>query len=73
MDTVQKIELAISKLPPEQLASLRKWFDEFDVKIWDKQFEADVKSGKLGEFAAQAISDFDTNIGAHAEYDKLIK
>lgn len=49
MDTVQEIEVAVSQLSPEQLASFRKWFDEFCEEVWDKQFESDVKSGKLDE------------------------
>jgi len=27
------------------------WIEEFDAAIWDKQFEEDVKSGKLDELA----------------------
>ncbi len=58
MNTVKEIELAVSQLSPEQLASFREWFDEFDAKVWDKQFELDAVSGKLDELASQAISDF---------------
>lgn len=58
MRTTQEIELAVSQLSTEQLASFRKWFDEFDAKAWDKQFELDAMSGKLDGLANQAISDF---------------
>ena len=58
IDTVQEIKSAISRLSPEQLDSFREWFEEFDAKLWDKQFEADAASGKLDEIANQAISDF---------------
>jgi hypothetical protein len=58
MYTVREIQLAVSRLSPEQLASFRKWFDEFDAKAWDKQFELDAMSGKLDELASQATSDF---------------
>jgi hypothetical protein len=58
MHTVREIELAVSRLSPEQLASFRDWFDEFDAKVWDKQFEFDAMSGKLDGLADQAISDF---------------
>lgn len=58
MRTVREIELAVSQLSPEQLASFRKWFGEFDAKVWDKQFELDVMSGRLDDLADQAISDF---------------
>ncbi len=58
MHTVHEIELAVSRLSPEQLASFRDWFDEFNAKVWDKQFEFDAMSGKLDRLADQAISDF---------------
>lgn len=58
MQTVQEIEQAVSRLSLGELASFREWFDEFDAKVWDKQFETDVKSGKLDRLANQAIADF---------------
>lgn len=58
MSTVQEIEQAVSRLSLEELARFREWFDEFDAKVWDKQFEADAKSGKLDKLANQAIADF---------------
>jgi hypothetical protein len=58
MQAVREIEQAVSRLPLEELASFRAWFDEFDAQMWDEQFEADVKSGKLDKLASQAIADF---------------
>ncbi|MBA4380336.1 MAG: hypothetical protein C0393_06630 [Anaerolinea sp.] len=58
MLTINELEQAISRLPLEDLARFRAWFDEFDMKIWDKQLEADVKSGKLNRLADQAISNY---------------
>ncbi len=47
MTTIHEIEKAVSVLPLNELEQFRKWFDEFDAKAWDKQFENDVRSGKL--------------------------
>ena len=58
MSTVKEIEKAVSNLQPEELARFREWFEEFDAVIWDKQFEEDVKSGKLEAMAGKAITDF---------------
>ena len=58
MSAVLKLEQAVSQLPPKELARFRKWFEEFDAKIWDRQFEEDAKSGKLDKLANQAIADF---------------
>ncbi|MFQ6015750.1 MAG: hypothetical protein ACE5NP_09945 [Anaerolineae bacterium] len=55
---IQEIEQAVSQLPLDELARFREWFDEFDAKIWDKQFEVDAQSGKLDRMANQAIADF---------------
>jgi len=57
MSTVQEIEDAISKLPPEDLAVLRAWFAEFDAAAWDRQFEQDVAAGRLDELAEEALRD----------------
>jgi hypothetical protein len=59
MTTIQEIEKAVSALPSNELEQFRKWFDEFDAKEWDKQFENDVMSGKLDQIAENAIADFD--------------
>ncbi len=58
MQAVQELRLAVSQLSADELARFREWFDEFDAKAWDKQFEEDVKSGKLDQLADQAIADF---------------
>jgi len=58
MQAVQELQSAVSQLSADELARFREWFDEFDAKVWDKQFEEDVKSGKLDQLADQAISDF---------------
>ncbi len=57
MSTIQEIEQAVSRLRPEELARFRQWFDEFDAEEWDRQFEADVKAGKLDDLANQALKD----------------
>lgn len=58
MLTINEIEQAITKLPHEELTRFREWFDEFDAKSWDKQFESDVKAGKLKSMAQQAVNEF---------------
>jgi hypothetical protein len=57
MSTVQEIEDAICKLPPEDLAALRAWFVEFDAAAWDRQFEQDIAAGRLDELAEEALRD----------------
>jgi len=55
---IQEIEQAIRQLSPKELARFRQWFEEFDAQIWDKQFEADAKSGKLDKIAEKALNGY---------------
>jgi hypothetical protein len=57
MSSVAEIESAISKLSRQELLAFRDWFSEFDVGVWDKQFEKDVPVGHLDALADEAIRD----------------
>ena len=56
--SIQELERAVTQLPPKDLARFRAWFYEFDAQVWDRQFEADAKSGKLDRIAEQALNDY---------------
>ena len=47
MSTVKDIEAAISSLSPEDFSALRDWFTKVDEDRWDRQIEADARSGRL--------------------------
>ncbi|WP_420454190.1 hypothetical protein [Rubrivirga sp.] len=55
--SVQEIEAAISELPPDQLAALAEWFDEYRADEWDRQIEADAKAGRLDALVRDARAD----------------
>ena len=55
--TIEDIEKAVSKLPPDQLAEFRAWFEEFDAARFDEKIERDAKSGRLDRLADQALDD----------------
>jgi len=57
MSRVEKIESQVSELSSAELAAFRDWFAEFDASAWDRQFEADVKAGKLNSLAEKALND----------------
>ena len=57
MSTVKEIESAVSKLSRAELQSFRSWFQEFDAEAWDKQFEQDVRAGRLDALADEALGD----------------
>ena len=55
MSKVEMIEGHIKELSPEELAAFREWFSEFDAEIWDRQFDSDVRTGKLDSLAERAL------------------
>jgi len=57
MTRVQAIEEQIRSLSPDELAELRDWLLELDSDEWDRQIEADAKSGKLDKLFAKARAD----------------
>ena len=57
MTKIEIIERQIKELSREELAQFRAWFAEFDGQLWDRQFEADVRAGKLDALAEAALRD----------------
>jgi len=57
MSNMENIEDRIKELSPEELTAFREWFMQFDAEAWDRQFEADVKAGKLDRLAERALRD----------------
>jgi hypothetical protein len=55
MSKIEQIEGAVKELSADELAAFRAWFSEFDADAWDRQFEADVKAGKLDALAERAV------------------
>jgi hypothetical protein len=55
--TIEDLEKAVAKLPPDDLARFRAWFEEFDAARFDQKIERDAKAGKLDRLAEQAIDD----------------
>ena len=57
MTDVKEIEKAIAKLPRDQLAEFRAWFEEFDARLFDTAIEQDVEAGKLDRLAREALTE----------------
>jgi hypothetical protein len=54
---IERLEQEIRALSAEELTALRRWFIEYDAEAWDREIEADVKSGKLDRLAEEALRD----------------
>lgn len=57
-----ELENAVQKLPPEELERFAEWFEHFIDNQWDKNFEADVASGRLDAVAKKADADFEAGL-----------
>ena len=55
--TLSDLEKAIAKLPPDDLARFRAWFEQFDAARFDEKIESDAKTGKLDRLAQAALED----------------
>jgi hypothetical protein len=56
--TLSDLEKAVAKLPSDQLAEFRAWFEEFDAARFDDRIERDAKAGRLDALADQALDDY---------------
>lgn len=54
---VDEIKDAIESLPENEFVQLRHWFSEKDWQKWDRQIEADSKSGKLDFLTQEAFDE----------------
>ena len=59
MREVEAIEARIRNLPPQDFASLREWFHEFENECWDQKIASDFKAGKLNKLINKARDEFD--------------
>jgi len=57
MSRIESIERDIRSLNDDELADLRRWFADSDAQAWDRQFEDDVRAGKLDQQAEWALRD----------------
>ena len=56
--TIEDLEKAVAKLPPDQFAKFREWFEHFDAARFDQRIERDAKASKLDALADRAVDDF---------------
>ena len=55
---VDELMSGVSSLSRDELSEFRRWYEEFDAEVWDREFEEDVQAGRLDKFAEKAIADF---------------
>jgi hypothetical protein len=60
--SVEELEKAIIKLSSHERARLLRLLAEMDDAEWDRQFEEDVKAGKLDALADEAIAEHEKGL-----------
>ena len=55
LTTVTEIQQAIVSLPKSEYAQLIRWLREYDWEEWEREFEEDVRAGRLDFLAAEAL------------------
>lgn len=56
--SVKEIEIAITQLPPQDLAELMTWLEDFREQVWDEQIEHDLESGRLDVLLAEVDQEY---------------
>jgi hypothetical protein len=59
MTKVEALEREVQNLSPDELATFRDWFAEFDWQVWDRELERDVAEGRLDRLAAEALAELE--------------
>ena len=47
MSTLEQLEAEVTKLPEDEFAKFRDWFEEYASDMWDRQIERDAKFGEF--------------------------
>ena len=55
MTTVSELQGAILSLSEAEYTELRRWLLDQDWERWEREFEEDVRAGKLDALAAEAL------------------
>ncbi len=57
MPALHEIEKQVKSLPQDEYENFRKWFCDYDYKIWDKEIKKDSQSGALNFLIKEAMDE----------------
>ena len=60
--SVKEIEVAITQLPPKELAKLVAWLEEYHAQVWDRQIERDLEAGRLDMLLAEIEEEYEAGL-----------
>ena len=59
---IKQIEVAITQLPPEELAELVSWLEDYHAQVWDKRIEEDLEAGRLDKVLAEVEEEYEAGL-----------
>jgi hypothetical protein len=57
--SLEHLETAVAQLPPADLHTFARWFEEFLADEWDRRIEADAAAGRFDAAGRKADEDFE--------------
>ncbi|HEY2414419.1 MAG TPA: hypothetical protein VGI40_19395 [Pirellulaceae bacterium] len=60
--SIQEIEQAITQLPNKELTELVAWLADYHHRVWDKQIENDLDTGRLDSVIAAAEKEYQAGL-----------
>lgn len=60
--SVKEIEVAISQLPPNDLAELVAWLESYHTQVWDQQIEEDLEAGRLDALLDEVDREYEAGL-----------
>ena len=54
---LKDLEREIAALSDDELSEFRRWYADFDARVWDRELESDVREGALDSLAEEALAD----------------
>jgi len=60
--SVTEIQAAISELTSDDLADLVNWLEDYQARLWDKQIEEDLKTGRLDKVLADVDKEYEAGL-----------
>jgi hypothetical protein len=60
--TIKEIEIAITRLPIDDLTKLMVWLENYHAQMWDKQIEEDLEAGRLDALLAEVDKEYEAGL-----------
>ena len=60
--SIAEIESAIVQLPPNEVAALMVWLQDYHAQLWDRQIEDDLEAGRLDKLLAEVDKEHDAGM-----------